>query len=152
MASLPAGRGGGDALGEPAAAGPRPGFSLRQTTGWVSLLEIAELSNPGVHYRLKRAVAFLAALVGRLPGGETHPAPFCAAPAERFVWPTAPASANPPERDGLEPGGRFRIGVYAATGINTFMPRTGLCRARRSLRVARATQLVEAMSEFYSSF
>jgi hypothetical protein len=42
------------------------GFSLRQTSGWVSLLEIAELSNPGVHYRLKQAVAFLAALVGLL--------------------------------------------------------------------------------------
>ena len=42
------------------------GFSLRQTSGWVSLLEIAELSNPGVHYRLKQAAAFLAALVGRL--------------------------------------------------------------------------------------
>jgi hypothetical protein len=42
------------------------GFSLRQASGWVSLLEIAELSNPGVHYRLKQAVAFLAALVGRL--------------------------------------------------------------------------------------
>ena len=42
------------------------GFSLRQTAGWVSLLEIAELSNPGVHYRLKQAVAFLAALVGLL--------------------------------------------------------------------------------------
>ena len=42
------------------------GFSLRQTSGWVSLLEIAELSNPGVHYRLKQAVAFLAAIVGRL--------------------------------------------------------------------------------------
>ena len=42
------------------------GFSLRQTSGWVSLLEIAELSNPGVHYRLKQAVAFLAAVVARL--------------------------------------------------------------------------------------
>ena len=42
------------------------GFSLRQTSGWMSLLEIAELSNPGVHYRLKQAAAFLAALVGRL--------------------------------------------------------------------------------------
>ena len=28
--------------------------------------QIAELSNPGVHYRLKQAVAFLAALVARL--------------------------------------------------------------------------------------
>ena len=42
------------------------GFSLRQASGWVSLLEIAELSNPAVHYRLKQAVAFLAALVGLL--------------------------------------------------------------------------------------
>ena len=42
------------------------GFSLRQTSAWVSLLEIADLSNPGVHYRLKQAVAFLAALVGLL--------------------------------------------------------------------------------------
>ncbi|MFL5253819.1 MAG: transposase [Rhodopila sp.] len=41
-------------------------FSLRQTSGWVSLLGIADLSNPGVHYRLKQAVAFLAALVGWL--------------------------------------------------------------------------------------
>ena len=32
----------------------------------MSLLEIADLSNPGVHYRLKQAVAFLAALVGLL--------------------------------------------------------------------------------------
>ena len=51
------------------------GFSLRQAAGWVSLLGIAELSNPGVHYRLKQAVALLAALVGRLlaakvPGGD----------------------------------------------------------------------------------
>jgi hypothetical protein len=42
------------------------GFSLRQTAGWGSLLEIVELSNPGVHYRLRRAVAFLAAIVARL--------------------------------------------------------------------------------------
>jgi len=42
------------------------GFSLRQTSGWVSLLGIFDLSNPGVHYRLKQAVAFLAALVGYL--------------------------------------------------------------------------------------
>jgi hypothetical protein len=47
------------------ACGPG-GFSLRQTSGWVSLLEIAGLSHPGVHYRLKQAVAFLAALVGLL--------------------------------------------------------------------------------------
>ena len=59
------------------------GFSLRQTSGWVSLLEIAELSNPGVHYRLKQAVAFLAALVGGC-WRRKHPAPICAGPAERL--------------------------------------------------------------------
>jgi hypothetical protein len=37
----------------------------------VSLGEIAELSNPGVHYRLKQAAAFLAALVGRLLAAKT---------------------------------------------------------------------------------
>ena len=42
------------------------GFSLRQTAGWASLLDIAELSNPAVHYRLKQAANFLAALVERL--------------------------------------------------------------------------------------
>jgi len=53
------------------------GFSLRQAAGWVSLLEIVELSNSGVHYRLKQAVAFLAAIVGRplaakAPGARLH--------------------------------------------------------------------------------
>jgi hypothetical protein len=57
------------------ARGPPGGFSLRQTSGWVSLLEIAELSNPGVHYRLKQVVAFLAALVGRLLAVKTPGAP-----------------------------------------------------------------------------
>src|SRR6202521_5713992 len=55
------------------------GFSLRQTSGWVSLLAIAELSNPGVHYRLKQAVAFLAALVGRLLAAKT--------PGANLRWP-----------------------------------------------------------------
>src|ERR1700676_4688048 len=55
------------------------GFSLRQTSGWVSLLEIVELSNPGVHYRLKQAVAFLAAIVARLLAVK--------APGARLRWP-----------------------------------------------------------------
>jgi hypothetical protein len=55
------------------------GFSLRQTAGWVSLLETAELSNPGVHYRLKQTVAFLAALVGLLLAAK--------APGARLHWP-----------------------------------------------------------------
>jgi len=55
------------------------GFSLRQTAGWVSLLGTAELSNPGVHYRLKQAVAFLAALVGLLLAAK--------APGARLRWP-----------------------------------------------------------------
>jgi hypothetical protein len=55
------------------------GFSLRQTSGWVSLLEIVELSNPGVHYRLKQAVAFLAAIIARLLAVK--------APGARLRWP-----------------------------------------------------------------
>ena len=51
------------------------GLSLRQTAAWASLRGIAELSNPGVKYRLNQATGFLAAVVGRLlaakvPGAE----------------------------------------------------------------------------------
>ena len=72
-------------------------FSSRQTSGWMSLLQISELSNPGVHYRLNKAVAFLAALVARAAGGEgarrqSAPARPCC------VWWMAPASANPAAR------------------------------------------------------
>lgn len=42
------------------------GLSLRGTSSWASLLEIAELTNPGVHYRMKQAVGFLSALLERL--------------------------------------------------------------------------------------
>src|ERR1700761_699599 len=51
------------------------GLSLRQTSAWASMLGIAELSNPGIKYRLNQATAFLAVLVERLlaakgPGAE----------------------------------------------------------------------------------
>jgi hypothetical protein len=51
------------------------GLSLRQTAAWASLRGIAELSNPGVKYRLNQATGFLAAVVERLlaakvPGAE----------------------------------------------------------------------------------
>ena len=42
------------------------GFSLRQTAAWASMLGIAELSNPGVKYRLDQATD-----VSRSPGGTT---------------------------------------------------------------------------------
>jgi hypothetical protein len=42
------------------------GLSLRQTAAWASMLGIAELSNPGVKYRLDQASDFLAAVVDRL--------------------------------------------------------------------------------------
>jgi len=71
--------GGGASLLRLALARGPGGFSLRQTAGWVSLLEIAELSNPGVHYRLKQAVAFLAAIVGLLLAAK--------APGARLRWP-----------------------------------------------------------------
>jgi hypothetical protein len=70
--------GGANLLRLALARGPG-GFSLRQSSGWVSLLEIAELSNPGVHYRMKQAVAFLAALVTRLLAAKV--------PGARLRWP-----------------------------------------------------------------
>jgi hypothetical protein len=50
-------------------------LSLRQAAGWASLSGTAELSNPGVHYRLKQSASFVEAIVerqlsGKLPGGE----------------------------------------------------------------------------------
>jgi hypothetical protein len=42
------------------------GLSLRQTAAWASMLGIAELSNPGVKYRLDQASDFLAAVVDHL--------------------------------------------------------------------------------------
>jgi hypothetical protein len=71
--------GGGANLSRLALARGPGGFSPRQSSGWVSLLEIAELSNPGVHYRLKQAVAFLAALVARLLAAK--------APGAKLRWP-----------------------------------------------------------------
>ena len=44
------------------------GLSLRQTAAWASMLGTAELSNPGVKYRLNQATDFLAALGRNLYG------------------------------------------------------------------------------------
>jgi DDE family transposase len=51
------------------------GLSLRQTSAWASMLGIAELSNPGVKYRLNQATAFLQAVVehllaAKIPGAD----------------------------------------------------------------------------------
>ena len=55
------------------------GLSLRQTAAWASMLGIAELSNPGVKYRLNQATDFLAALVERLLAAK--------APGAELRWP-----------------------------------------------------------------
>jgi hypothetical protein len=55
------------------------GLSLRQTAAWASMLGIAELSNPGVKYRLNQATEFLAALVERLLAAK--------APGADMRWP-----------------------------------------------------------------
>jgi len=55
------------------------GLSLRQTAAWASLLGIAELSNPGVQYRLNQATEFLAALVEQLLAAK--------APGAELRWP-----------------------------------------------------------------
>src|SRR3954447_7744571 len=74
------------------------GLSLRQTAAWAELVKvppasaggmpaegsmqgIAELSNPGVKYRLDQATEFLAALVERLLAARNSPARSCAGPA-----------------------------------------------------------------------
>jgi hypothetical protein len=55
------------------------GFSLRQTAAWASLLGIAELSDPGVKYRLDQAVGFLTTLAERLLAAK--------APGATLRWP-----------------------------------------------------------------
>jgi hypothetical protein len=55
------------------------GLSLRQTSAWASMLGIAELSNPGVKYRLNQATDFLATLVDRLLAAK--------APGADLRWP-----------------------------------------------------------------
>ena len=71
--------GGGAGLLRLALARGPGGFSLRQTAGWVSLRGAAGLSNPGVQYRMKQAVAFLAALIGLLLAAKL--------PGARLRWP-----------------------------------------------------------------
>src|SRR5471030_1497770 len=100
--------GGANLLRLALARGPG-GFSLRQSSGWVSLLEIAELSNPGVHYRLKQAVAFLAALVMQLLASKARG---CAGRAARCAWRMAPASANPAAKGRI--GGSMACSILAA--------------------------------------
>ena len=55
------------------------GLSLRQTAAWASLQGIAEISNPGVKYRLNQATGFLASLVERLLAAK--------APGAELRWP-----------------------------------------------------------------
>ena len=42
------------------------GLSLRQTAGWATMIGLAGLSNPGLKYRLDKAVDFLAAIIAQL--------------------------------------------------------------------------------------
>jgi hypothetical protein len=55
------------------------GLSLRQTAAWASMLGIADLSNPGIKYRLDQATDFLAVLVERLLAAK--------APGAALRWP-----------------------------------------------------------------
>ena len=69
----------GAALSRIALARGPGGLSLRQTAAWASMLGIAELTNPGVKYRLNQATDFLAALVERLLAAK--------APGADLRWP-----------------------------------------------------------------
>lgn len=55
------------------------GLSLRGTSFWASSRDIAELSNPGVNYRMKQAKDFLSALLERLLSAK--------APGANLRWP-----------------------------------------------------------------
>jgi hypothetical protein len=55
------------------------GLSLRGTAGWASAMGIAEISNPGLKYRLDKAVEFLAALMNGLRAAR--------AASTGLVWP-----------------------------------------------------------------
>ena len=55
------------------------GLSLRQASAWASMLGLAELSNPGVKYRLNQAANFLAAVIERLLAAKT--------PGANLRWP-----------------------------------------------------------------
>ncbi len=55
------------------------GLSLRHTAAWAGLMAIADLSPPGLKYRLDQAAAFLAALVDRLVAAQ--------APGAVVGWP-----------------------------------------------------------------
>ncbi len=70
---------GGAALLRIALARGPGGLSLRQTAAWASLQGVAELSNPGVKYRLDQATDFLAVLVARLLAAK--------APGPDLRWP-----------------------------------------------------------------
>ncbi len=54
-------------------------LSLRHTAAWASMQGIAELSNPGIKYRLDQAAEFLAILVERLLAAKT--------PGAQLRWP-----------------------------------------------------------------
>lgn len=47
------------------------GLSLSQTAAWASMLGLAEMSDPGIKYRLDKAVGFLEALLERQLAGNT---------------------------------------------------------------------------------
>lgn len=55
------------------------GLSLRQTAVWASTIGLAELSDPGVKYRLDKSVEFLAAVMHGLLAART--------PGPSVVWP-----------------------------------------------------------------
>ncbi len=57
---------GGAALLRLALARGPGGLSLRQTAGWATMIGLAGLSNPGLKYRLDKAVDFLAAIIAQL--------------------------------------------------------------------------------------
>jgi hypothetical protein len=77
------------------------GLSLPQTAAWASMLGIADLSNPGVKYRLDQATEFLPGLVERLlaakaPGAELRWPGRSLLPRRRHLRQQARRPSSPP--------------------------------------------------------
>src|SRR4051812_29175376 len=93
------------------------GLSLRQASAWASMLGLAELSNPGVKYRLDQAADFLAAVVERQlaakvpgadlrwPGRALHLADgtCISKPGSKGTDWRGPGGVEPPRRGGAPP-------------------------------------------------
>jgi hypothetical protein len=76
------------------------GLSLSATAAWATMLGLPSMSDPGMKYRLDKAVGFLnAVMTSQLEAKSAGPAPACAGPGVFCGPATAPASASVAARE-----------------------------------------------------